>query len=81
MCNLCKPKRKDWSEKGFYGYSCKECKVPDKAFIVSEKHTGDLTKEELKTFNELCKKHYPNLKSKRLSENRKTCNHWYEFLI
>lgn len=81
MCNLCKPKRKDWSEKGFYGYSCVDCKVPDRAFIVSEKHIGQLSKEENQTFTELCKKHYPHLKSKRLSESRKACLHWYEFLV
>jgi hypothetical protein len=80
MCNLCNPKRKDWSENGFYGYSCADCKVPDRAFMVFEKHNGELTPEEYKTFNKLCEKYYPQLKSKRLSESRKTCLHWYEFL-
>lgn len=80
-CSLCNPKRKDWQEAGFYGYECLECKIPNKAFIVSENHVGELTTQEYKIFESLCKKYYPHLKSKHLSKNRKTCNHWYEFLI
>lgn len=81
MCNLCNPKRKDWSEKGFYGYACAECKVPDRAFVMTENHKGELTEEEYKIFEELCKKYYPQLKSKGLSESRTSCMHWFEFLI
>ena len=81
MCNLCNPKRRDWSEAGFYGYQCADCKIPDKAFIVSIEHKGELTPEEYKTFNELCRKYYPDLKSKNLSESRKHCQHFYEFLV
>ena len=81
MCNLCNPKRKDWQENGFYGYSCADCKVPDKAFVILDKHKGELTKEENKTFNELIKKYYPQLKSKNLTESRHACLHWYEYLI
>ena len=80
-CNLCNPKRKDWSENGFYGYECKNCKIPDRAFIVSEKHIGELTKEEHKIFNKLCETYYPHLRSRNLSESRKTCLHFYEFLV
>jgi len=78
---MCDPKRKDWSEKGFYGYACKECKVPDRAFIVFNEHVGKITKEEYKIFEELCKKYYPHLESKNMSLNRKSCKHWYEFLV
>jgi hypothetical protein len=81
MCNLCSPKRVDWKEKNFYGYSCAECRVPDRAFVILNDHRGELTKEEYQTFNELCKKHYPQLKSKHLAESRKTCLHFYEFLV
>jgi hypothetical protein len=80
-CNLCNPRKKDWESSGFYGYSCTECIVPNRAFIILDEHRGELTEEEQKTFEELVKKHYPQLKSKRLSESRKTCLHWYEFLV
>ena len=80
-CSLCNPKKMDWQEAGFYGYHCNDCKTPDKAFIVSEKHIGELSSKEYKIFNELCLKYYPNLKSKNLSESRKHCQHFYEFLI
>ena len=81
MCNLCNPKRKDWSEKNFYGYQCSDCSTPDKAFVVFDKHKGELTESEVRTFNELCKKYYPNLKCKNLTESRHTCLHWYEYLF
>ena len=80
MCNLCDPKRMDWKSDGFYGYSCADCKVPDKAFVILDKHKGELTEKEQKTFEMLIKKHYPQLKCRNLSESRKTCLHWYEFL-
>lgn len=80
MCNLCNPKRKDVFENGFYSYGCNNCKVPDRVFVVSEKHIGELSPKEYKLFTEFCKKHYPTLKSKHLSESRKTCLHFYELL-
>ena len=79
MCDLCKPKRKDWSEDGFYGYSCDKCKDPNVAFIVSENHKSSITEEEKLKLNKLIEKYYPKLKSRNL--NKQNAIHWFEMLV
>jgi len=79
-CPFCKPKKKDWEENGFYGFRCEACQGPT-AFIVSSNHIGIINKEEKEIVTNLCKKYYPGLKVKWISENRKNMNHWYDFLL
>lgn len=79
-CSFCKPKKMDWEESGFYGYRCKECQGPT-AFIVSKEHRGNLNAEEKELVSNLCKKHYPDLKVRWLSESRKNMLHFYDFLV
>jgi len=79
-CLFCKPKKKDWEEKGFYGYRCPSCQGPT-AFVISSEHRGKLNEEEKLILTELCKKHYPGLKLKWISEKRSNITHFYDFLI
>jgi hypothetical protein len=78
-CSFCNPKKKDWEEKGFYGYRCNECQGST-AFIVSSNHSS-LTESSKKIVENLAKKHYPDLKIKWLSAKRKNMLHWYDFLV
>lgn len=79
-CPFCNPKKKDWSEKGFYGYKCGDCNQAT-AFIVSSEHRGNLNEEEEKIVEGLVKKHYPNYEIKWLSKKRKNLPHFYDFLV
>jgi len=79
-CSFCNPKKKDWSDSGFYGYRCGNCNQAT-AFIVRTEHKGKLTEEEKEIVKKLCEKHYPNLKLKWISEKRKNILHWYDFLV
>ncbi len=80
-CKLCKPVNKNWQEEGFYGYQCFECTNGKTAFIILDEHKGTLTREQWQTYQKLAAKHYPDLVSKGLSEKRRSCQHWYEFLV
>lgn len=79
-CTFCNPKAKDWEENGFYGYRCKPCQAAT-AFIIRSEHKGKLNDNEKTIVEKLCKKHYPELKIKWLSEKRTTMTHWYDFLV
>jgi tRNA(Ile2) C34 agmatinyltransferase TiaS len=78
-CKFCNPKKMDWSENGFYGYRCSSCQG-NTAFIVSSTHRGTISDNEKQIVEDLCKKHYPKLKLKWISKNRKFMSHWYDFL-
>lgn len=80
-CALCNPKKIDWEENGFYGYSCQTCKVKSSAFIVSSDHKSELNDVEKEIVRKLINKHYPGLKPKGLNDNRKSHFHWYDFLV
>jgi hypothetical protein len=71
----------DWIEKGFYGYQCSECTNGRSAFIILADHKGFLSDEERATFNELIEKYYPDLEPKGMSDRKKICLHWYDFLV
>lgn len=79
-CLFCKPRKKDWEEKGFFGYRCFDCQGPT-AFIISSEHKTSLNESEKKLVTKLCKKHYPDLKLKWISEKRSKMLHFYDFLV
>ncbi len=79
-CAFCNPKKKDWEDSGFYGYRCGNCNQAT-AFILRSDHSGNLSDEEKKLVENLCEKHYPDLKIKWISEKRKNMPHWYDFLV
>ena len=79
-CAFCNPKKRDWSEGGYFGYKCGSCSQSKTAFIVREDHKGNLNDEEKKIVEKLCEKHYPELRIKWLSDKRKNITHWYDFL-
>ena len=78
-CSFCNPKKKDWEEKGFYGYRCPACQG-NTAFIVSSRHRGALNDEEKVIVSQLVRKYYPDLEITWMSEKRKNIAHWYDFL-
>lgn len=80
-CKLCNPVNVKWRENGFYGFQCFECTSGKTAFIVLDEHRGTITDEEKVIFKELIDKHFPDMEPKGLSESRKACVHWYEFLV
>jgi hypothetical protein len=78
-CSFCNPRKIDWTEDGFYGFSCPECQG-NTAFIVSSQHRGTLNEKEKLLVEQLAKKHYPNLKITWMSEKRTAMSHFYDFL-
>ena len=79
-CPFCNPKKKDWQSQGFFGYKCGDCNQST-AFIVSSEHRGKLTEDEKEVVEKLCKKHYPDLKLRWISEKRSSMSHFYDFLV
>lgn len=76
-CKLCHVKRKKWIENGFFGITCM---IKNKPMIVVERHTCDLTEDELKLADELGKKYYPHLRPKDVCAEDLN-NHWFRYYI
>jgi len=75
VCELCSVvDKKLWSEQGFFGLTCRHCRVP---MIVLEAHRVNLTDGERVTLKALQQKYFLKLKARGIGV-RSCPNHWHE---